>query len=120
MAQNPQLTFKFPAVDPSANLTASPDDLNGHALFDREDAAIRERGSSMASSSNGHVGAGRGVRSFSNPGGNPMQVLDSFRDNARRKRSLSVSAVEVAEALKAPVSPRLIVRIYGRFILMRD
>jgi solute carrier family 35 protein E1 len=116
------VNFKFPSDtrNPRTSMEKFPDhvdSLDGQPLFQ----------SSPISSSNGFIGGpaseprwqprrnsalkGPGWANGSTGGHNRQKSLsDAFRTIRTRRASVSVNVQEVAGALKAPVSPKLIVR----------
>jgi solute carrier family 35 protein E1 len=118
---NPHATFKFPAFQPdllptyeedeepfgiSSSRTASPNgaaQTNGHALPSERWQPRRENkyGHLNGSAPKAHAGHGR-QKSL----GEALQTIRT------RKASVSQNAHEIADALKAPVSGKLVVRTH--------
>ncbi|KAI9744247.1 MAG: suppressor of loss of ypt1 [Claussenomyces sp. TS43310] len=116
-----QLAFKFPA-DTRSSMEKFPD----HS--DSIDAQFETQSStSISSLPNGHANGGgpsvdrwpprreggsaawSAARSAGRTHGRQKSLTDAFRTIRTRRGSVSENAQEIAEALKAPVSPRLII-----------
>jgi solute carrier family 35 protein E1 len=116
----PHATFKFPAFEPdllptheeepfglSSSRTASPSHAahtNGYALPSdrwqpRKEARVGFANHSSTGPSNRH--------------GRQKSLSEAFQTIRTRKGSVSQNAHEIADALKAPLSPKLIVRCDG-------
>lgn len=116
----PHATFKFPAFEPdllptheeepfglSSSRTASPSHAahsNGYALpadrwQPRKEARVGFANHSITGTSNRH--------------GRQKSLSEAFQTIRTRKGSVSQNAHEIAEALKAPLSPKLIVCCIG-------
>lgn len=102
---NSHMMEKFPehldAHMPNGTRSTSPRRANGHLNGGAGDRWVPRRASNQA----------RGVRWDQSPYGHGRQksLSDAIRTIRTRHGSVSQNAQEIADALKAPVSPRLIV-----------
>jgi solute carrier family 35 protein E1 len=113
---NPNATFKFPAFQPDllptheeeplgisysrAGSPSRPPQQNGSALPDHR---WQPRKESKYGHTNGSAHAG------STRHGRQKSLVEAVKTIRTRKMSVSQNAHEIADALKAPLSPRLIV-----------
>lgn len=109
---------KFPELDISqgANGLRSTSPYRPPSGYSNGRASLSDRGGFVAKRENGHQPAGLGI-SWNNHNSNgsgrghtrQKSLSDAFRTIRTRNGSFSQNAHEIADALKAPVSPKLIV-----------
>jgi solute carrier family 35 protein E1 len=114
----PHATFKFPAFEPdllptheeepfglSSSRTASPSHAahtNGYALPSASDRWQPRKEARVGFANHSNTGP-------SNRHGRQKSLSEAFQTIRTRKGSVSQNAHEIADALKAPLSPKLIV-----------
>ncbi|KAH8631968.1 TPT-domain-containing protein [Alternaria alternata] len=114
---SPNATFKFPAFQPDLLPTPEEDHIYGHT-------SSRSASPSHAAQTNGSTipgdrwhprkearfgGINGSASTSSNRHGRQKSLSEAFRTIRTRKGSVSQNAHELADALKAPLSPKLIV-----------
>lgn len=115
---SPNATFKFPAFQP--DLLPTPEEDNIYGLSSSRSAspshAAQTNGSAIPGDrwhprKEARFGGMNGSSSgSSNRHGRQKSLSEAFRTIRTRKGSVSQNAHELADALKAPLSPKLIVR----------
>ncbi len=96
-------TFIFPAEGRARSPNKSNGLANGHSQTQELWQSRKEDGFSGSLWMNGRGSSG------GRPHGRQKSLSDAFRTIRTRRASVSANAQEIAEALKAPVSPKLIV-----------
>ena len=100
-------TFVFPAEGRARSPNRSNGLANGHNQPQERWQPRKEGGVGGSSWMNGRASSG------GRPHGRQKSLSDAFRTIRTRRASVSANAQEIAEALKAPVSPKLIVYHHG-------
>jgi solute carrier family 35 protein E1 len=111
----PNSTTKFPAFSPDYDPRYSGDD----AAYRRDDLSLSNDGSPVVgSAANGRWPAARrpsGRVGWSDVGarqhGRQKSLSEAIRNIRARRASMGQNALEIADALKVPVSPKLVVSI---------
>jgi solute carrier family 35 protein E1 len=117
---NPNATFKFPAFQPDL-LPTHEEEPFGLSSSRTPSPARKQRSNSNAPSDrwqprkdqrNGYLSASAHPppTTIKNAHGRQKSLSEAFRTIRTRKASVSQNVHEVADALKVPLSPRLIVR----------
>jgi solute carrier family 35 protein E1 len=100
-------TFVFPAEGRARSPNKSNGLANSHNLSQERWQPRKEGGAEGSPWMNSRSSSG------GRPHGRQKSLSDAFRTIRTRRASVSANAQEIAEALKAPVSPKLIVTDLG-------
>jgi solute carrier family 35 protein E1 len=119
----PNSTTKFPAFSPDYDPRYSGEDA-----FRRDDLSLSNDGSPVvgpardvngrwaARRPSGRVGwsdASNGLPSYGARHARQKSLSEAIRNIRARRASIGQNALEIADALKVPVSPKLVVSAYG-------
>jgi solute carrier family 35, member E1 len=96
-------TFVFPAEGRARSPNKSNGLSNGHNQTQERWQPLKDGAVGGSQWMNGKASSGGG------PHGRQKSLSDAFRTIRTRRASVSANAQEIAEALKAPVSPKLVV-----------
>jgi solute carrier family 35, member E1 len=106
-------TFIFPAEGRARSPSKLNGLANGHNQSQERWQPRKEGGAGGSPWMNGRASSG------GRPHGRQKSLSDAFRTIRTRRASVSANAQEIAEALKAPVSPKLIVCFLGPLRALR-